>query len=179
MRVLWQPQDRTAMLQQRQQHDGGMLSLFLITLLLACSLHVDPFRSYSTMGITTRSTVSKEKPTRTTITPKQAQRSTHPPKLPRSDNFNSLLAEINRPTSRFDNALQASRPPTGRGSNKYDTLDDPCNLDPPTDKNNQMTQVTSPTGVDTLTLKATSPADNNDPANNEFQDQKTPSSKGV
>ncbi len=51
--------------------------------------------------------------------------------------------------------------------------------EPPTDKNNQITQVTSPTGVDTLTLRAPSPADNNDPANDESQDQQTPSSKGV
>jgi hypothetical protein len=42
-----------------------------------------------------------------------------------------------------------------------------------------MTQVTSPTRVDTLTLKATSLTNNNDPANNESQDQKTPSNKGV
>jgi hypothetical protein len=160
-------------------HDRRTLSLFLIILLLACSLHVNPFRSYSIMGITTRVTFSKEKPPRTTITPKQAQQSTRPPKFPRSDNINSFLAEINLPTSHFDNILKALRPPTGRGSDKDDTLDDRCNLVLPIDKNHQMTQVTSPTGVDTLTLRATSPAKNNDPANDESQDQQTPSSKRV
>jgi hypothetical protein len=66
-----------------------------------------------------------------------------PPKSPRSDNVNSLLAEINLPTSRFDNVLKALRPPTGRGSDKDDTLDGPCNLDPPTptNKNNQTTVI--------------------------------------
>jgi hypothetical protein len=110
------------------------------------------------MEITTRTTISKEKPTRTTITPKQAQQSTRLPKLPRSDNVNSILAEINLPTSRFDNVLEALRPSTGRGSNKDNTLDNQCDLEPPTDKNNQITQVTFPTEVDTLTLKGPFPS---------------------
>ncbi len=105
--------------------------------------------------------------------------SMHPPKSPCSDNVDSLLAEINLPISHFDNVLKGLRPPTERGSDNDDTLDNPCILEPPTDKNNQMTQVTSPTEVDTLTLGATSPAKNNDSANDESHDQQTPSSKGV
>ena len=131
------------------------------------------------MVITTRTTVSKEKPTKTKITPKQAQQSMRPPKLPCSDNINSLLAEINLPTSRFEINLKALCPPTGRDSNKDNTVDDPCDLNPPTDKNNQRTQVASLTEVDTLTLGANIPANNNDPANDQSQDQQTPSNKGV
>jgi hypothetical protein len=92
------------------------------------------------------------------------------PKVARSDNDKSILAEINLPTSWFDNILKALRPSTGRGSNKDDTFDNQCDLEPPTDKNNQITQVTSSTGVDTLSLEAPSPAANNNPANDESQD---------
>ncbi len=119
--------------------------------------------------------ISKEKPTRTTITPKQAQQSTCISKSPRSKNVNSLLAEINLPTSCFDNVLEALWPTTGSGSNRDDTK-----VEPPAYKDTQITQIASPTGVDIFTPRATSPVDNADSAaNKESQDQQIPSNTGV
>ncbi len=159
-------------------NDSRVLSSFLIILLLDPTLHVDPYWYFSTMGITTHAAISKEKPIRTTITPKQAQQSTCISKSPHSENINSLLAETNLPTSHFDNILKALCPTTGWCSNRDDTLGDPCDLEPPADKNTQITQIVSPTGVDTFTPGATSPVNNADPAaNKESQDQQTPSTE--
>jgi hypothetical protein len=133
-------------------HDSGLLSIFLITILLATSIHVNPLQYYSAMGVTMRAVTSKEKPTKTMITPKQAQQPARISKSPRSENINSLLAEINLPVSRFDNVLEALRPSTRRGSNNNDSLNNPCNLEPPTDKNNQIIKIASLTRVDTLPL---------------------------
>ncbi len=162
-------------------HTDREPSIFLIAILIVSLLYVDPFHHPSTMGITMRAVISKEMPTRTTITPKQAQRTMGISKSPRSDNVNLLLAEINLPTSCFDNVLEALRPTTGRGSNKQsDTLDDPCDLEPPADKYNQITPIASSTGVDTFTLRAPSPVDKADPtAKKDLQDQQTPSNWGV
>jgi hypothetical protein len=123
-----------------------LLSVFLIALLLATSIHVNPLQYYSAMGILTRAVISKEKPTRTPITPKQAQQPTWISKSPQSENVNSLLAGINLPASRFDNVLKALRPSTRRGSNNNNYLEDPCNLESPADKNNQIIKIASPTG---------------------------------
>ncbi len=128
----------------------------------------------------TRAAISKEKPTRTMITQKQAQQPTWISKSPRSENVNSLLAEINLPASHFDNVLEALRPSTRRGSNNNDSLDNPCGLEPPADKNNQIIKIASPTGVDILPLTVPSPANNAYPTGNEdSQDQQTPSNRGV
>jgi hypothetical protein len=164
-----------------KDHTDRVLSIFLIAILLVSLLFVDPFRYHSTMGITMRAAISKEEPTRTTITSKQVQRTTCLSKSPCSDNVNLLLAEINLPTSHFDNVLEAPRSTMEKGSDKQgNTLDNPCNLEPPADKDNQMTPIASPTGVDTFTLGAPFLVDNADPAaNKDLQDQQTPSTRGV
>jgi hypothetical protein len=98
-------------------------------------------------------------------------------KSPRSDNVNSLLAEINLPASRFDNALEALRPSTIRGSNNNNPLNNPRNLLSPTDKNNHITDISSPTVVDTLQAGILSPTNTANPFGN--KQQQTPSNKGV
>jgi hypothetical protein len=127
-----------------------MISLsFLITTLLSSS-SVNPHQYPSTMGIKMHATITKEKPTRTTITPKQARRITHLSKSPHSNDLNLLLAEVNLPTPRLDNVLEAFRPTTGQNSQKdNNNLDNPCNLAPPTEKTNcQIPLISSPTGID-------------------------------
>jgi hypothetical protein len=101
-------------------HHGSWLSVFLLIILLATSIHDNPHRQYSAMGIRMRATISKEKPTKTTITPKQVQQSLCNSKSPHLDNVNSLLVEINLPASCFNNALEALCPSTNRGSNNND-----------------------------------------------------------
>ncbi len=49
--------------------------------------------------------------------------------------------------SRFDNVLEALHPSTWQDSQIDDGLDDPCNLALPTDKNNLITPLTSPMGI--------------------------------
>jgi hypothetical protein len=93
------------------------------------------------------------------------------------DNVNSLLAEINLPASHFDNALEALRPSTIRGSNNNDPLNNPCNLVSPTDKNDHITDISFPTGVDTLQARILSPTNTANPSGN--KQQQTPSNKGV
>jgi hypothetical protein len=82
-----------------------------------------------------------------------------------------------------DNILEALRPTTGRGSNKQEnTLDDPCDLEPPADKDNQITPIASLTGVDTFTLRVPSPVNNADPTANkdlQLQNLQTPSNREV
>ncbi len=90
---------------------------FFITALLFHLTYVNPTPGLSTtMGITMRASISKDKPTSraiitTTATPKE-QRSKRLAKSPRSVNVNSLLAEINLPTNCLDNVLEALQPPT-------------------------------------------------------------------
>jgi hypothetical protein len=120
----------------------------LIATLLLSSSYVNPSQYPSTMGITTHTAISKEKPTRTTITPKQVQRCMRLSKSPLSDDVNSLLAKISLPTSCFDNVLEALCPTIGRDSQKDDNLDNPFNLELPVEKNNQVTPHASPMGVD-------------------------------
>jgi hypothetical protein len=153
---------------------------FLIATLLHSSSYVNSSRYPSTMGIAMPAAISKEKPTRTAITPKQAQRSTRLSKSPRSNNINSLLAEINLPMSRLNNILEALRPTTGRDSQKDNNLNDPCYLESPIEKNNQITTHASPTGVDTHTLGVPTPVNYAEPpANKSPQDQSTPPNSGV
>ncbi len=122
----------------------------MILLLIIASLtfiNVNLPQLCPTMGTTTRAMTAKKKPTRTAITPKPARRSTRPSQSPRSDKINSLLAEINLPTSRFNNVLEELHPSMRQDSQMDDDLDDPCNLTLPTDKTNQITPLASPTGV--------------------------------
>ncbi len=104
------------------------------------------------MGITARALISNEKPngrtekSKTTTTTKE-QRSTRHSKSPRSADVNSLLAEINLPRSQFENLLEALHPLTGSDSQKED-LNAPCDLTPPSEKNNQITPHASPTSLD-------------------------------
>jgi hypothetical protein len=93
------------------------------------------------------------------------------------DNVNSLLVEINLPASCFNNALEALHPLTIRGSNNNDPLNDPCDLVSPTDKNDHITNISSPTGVDTLQAGIFSPTNTANPSGN--KQQQTPSNKGV
>ncbi len=133
------------------------------------------------MGITTCALISKDKPTSraiitTAATPKE-QRSKQLAKSPCTAQVNSLLAEINLPSNRFDNVLEALRPltiPTGNG------LNNPCNLTPPTDKKMQVTQLGSPTGVDEQEIGFHTPVDNASPQANESPNtQTTPPSRSV
>jgi hypothetical protein len=99
-------------------------------------------------------------------------------KSPCSVNVNSLLAEINLPTDHFNNVLEALHPstnPTDNGPNN------PCDLTPPTNKNMQVTQLASPTGVDAMaTVGLNAPVDNKpSQANKSPQHQTTPPSRSV
>jgi hypothetical protein len=80
-----------------------------------------------------------------------------------------------------DNVLEALCLTAGRSTDKLgNTLDNLCILEPSADKDNQITPIASPTGVDTFTLGALSPVDNADPAaNKDLQDQQTPSNRGA
>jgi hypothetical protein len=93
-----------------------MISLFIVALpkhLVHINSTPGPF---STMGILTCASTSKDKPMSraiitTAATPTERQ-SKQLVKSPRTANVNSLLAEINLPTKRFDNVLKALRPST-------------------------------------------------------------------
>ncbi len=106
------------------------------------------------MAIATRSLINKEKPASRmliAIAPSpvehhQERRSDQLAKSPRATNVNSLLAEINRPSDRIKNVLQAlglSKDPAN-GVN-HSTPSDPTL---PTNKTNQVTPLASLTGVD-------------------------------
>jgi hypothetical protein len=163
-------------------HAVGVLSLFFVGLLYTL-IYVNPTpQLIATMGITTCALISKDKPTSraivtTAATPKEC-RSNQLAKSPRSVNINSLLAEINLPTNRFDNVLQALRLSTNPTDNNPNN---PCNLTLPTDKNMQVNQLASPTGMDVMaTVRFNTPVDNKSPqANKSPQHQTTPPSKSV
>jgi hypothetical protein len=156
--------------------------LFFIFASLCPLIYVNlPPRLLTTMGITTCTAIAKEKPTSkaittTAATPKEL-RSKRQYKSPRSVNINSLLAEINLPVTRFDNVLEALRP---LNSPTDDGLNNPCNLALLTDKNNLVTQLMSPMGVDTQAIGFPAPIDNVSPqANESLQDQTIPASRSV
>jgi hypothetical protein len=158
-----------------------MISLFIIALPKHL-VHVNPTpRPFSTMGITTRASTSKDKPTSraiitTAATPKQGQFE-QLAKSPCTATVNFRLAEINLPTNQFNNVLETLCPstsPTDAG------LNDPCNLMLPTDKNRQGTQLTSPMGVDVQEIEFHAPVNNASPqANKPPQNQTTSPSRSV
>ncbi len=79
--------------------------------------------------------------------------------------------------NQFDNILEALCPstsPTDGG------LNDPCDQTPPTDKNRQVTQLASPTGVGVQEIGFYTPIDNASPqANEPPQSQTTPPSRSM
>ncbi len=156
--------------------------LFFIFAFLCPLIYVKPSSQLlTTMGIRTCAAITKEKSTSRAITTTAATpkewRSERQSKSPHSVNVNSPLAEINLTVTRFDNVLEAlcpSNSPTDNG------LNNPCDLAPPTDKNNQVIQLTSPTGVDTQAIGFPTPDDNVSPqATKSSQDQTTPASRSV
>jgi hypothetical protein len=165
-------------------HAVGVLPMipFFITALLYHLVYVNPTPGLiTTMGITMRTLISKDKPTNraiitTAATPKE-QRSKRLAKSPRSVNVNSLLAEINLPMNHYNNVLEALRPPT---SPTDEGLSDPCDITLPTDKNWHVTQLLFPTGVDMKAIGFHAPVDNAPTQTNESpQDQTTPPSRSV
>jgi hypothetical protein len=138
--------------------------------------------SITTMGITMRTLISKEKPTSraiitTTATPKE-RRSVRLAKSPRTGNVNSLLAKINLPSNRFANILVTLCPTTSPSMD--DGLNDPCDLTPPTDKNMHEIQIALPTGVDKQEAGCHAPVHNaSPPANESTNTQTTPPSRSV
>jgi hypothetical protein len=131
-------------------------SLIFISLLLILNVS-SPYWSPPTMAITTRSTISKEKPISqalvvTTATPVKCYQDQCSGRLARSpwtSNVNNHLAEINRPITRLNNVLEALRPSrNSTPNNPNDNLDAPCNLTPQTNKSGRMTTLDLPTGVD-------------------------------
>ncbi len=134
------------------------------------------------MGITTRTLISKEKPTSraiitTTATPKE-QQSKQLAKSTCTGNVNSLLAEINLPLNQFANILETLRPTTSPSTD--DGLNDPCDLTPPTDKNMYKIQIALPTGVNKQEAGCHAPVNNaSPPANEATNTQTTPPSKSM
>jgi hypothetical protein len=141
-----------------------MISFFVIALLCS-SINVDPTpKTSTTMGITTRTTTVKDKPTgkaiiTTKATPKE-RRSERLAKSPCTVNVNSLIAEINLPTTRFDNVLEALRPMMAQDSQQDKGLNAPCNLAPPAEKTDQITPLASPMGVNQQPIMVDSTAMN-------------------
>jgi hypothetical protein len=94
-------------------------------------INVHTSQLHATMGIMMRNLATKDMPSKIpSITPKPMQRSTHSSKLPRSNNVNALLTEINLPTSRFENVLEALLPMTEETSTRTTARNNPCNLMP-------------------------------------------------
>jgi hypothetical protein len=115
--------------------------LFFIIALLCSFINVNPTPGTSTtMGITTCATTVKDKPTSkaittTAATPKE-RRSEQLAKSPHTININSLIAEINLPTTQSNNVLEALHPMTMQDSPQDEGFDVPCNLAPPAEKTN-------------------------------------------
>jgi hypothetical protein len=134
------------------------------------------------MGIMTHTSIAKEKPnsrtehSKTVTTPKE-WRSTWHSKSPRSADINSLLAEINLPTSWFENFLKALCPLMGSDSQKEDLVN-PCNLTPPSEKNNQITPHASPMSIDHHSFLVNGAA-KNPTTDGSPQDHATPPTRGV
>jgi hypothetical protein len=131
-------------------------TFILISLLLILNIS-SPHQSPPTMAITMRPTISKEKPisqalaaiAATPVERHQDRRSGRLARSPRTSKVNKHLAEINRPTIRLDNVLQAlqpSRSPTS--DNPIKSLNAPCDLSSPTDKSGRKTSLDLPTGGD-------------------------------
>jgi hypothetical protein len=148
-------------------HTAGVLLeiSFVIIVLIGHFVYVNTTPGpLTSMGITMRASTSKEKPTKraiiTTAATTKEHRSKWLAKSPRTINVNSLLAEINLPTNRFDNVLEALHPST-RTSPTDDSLK-------------------SPTGVDTLAIGINTLVDNKPPqANKSPQNQTTPPSRSM
>jgi hypothetical protein len=142
---------------------GVLLEIsFFIIVLIGHFIYVNPTpRPLTTMGITTRASTSKDKPTSraiiTTAAIPKEQRSKRLAKSPCTVDVNSLLAEINLPMNCFNNVLEALRPSTCPADNG---LNDLCNLTPPTDKKMQVTKLASLTGLDTPAIRLNTLADN-------------------
>jgi hypothetical protein len=113
------------------------LSCHLISLLPSL-LNVNSFRLYSTMGVKTRTSTTKEKPPKPTFTTKSLQPTCSSSKSPTATNDDSLLAKINLPQTQFEGVLTALSSP---GSNIVN-LDGPDNLLPlPLEMDTQNNQV--------------------------------------
>jgi hypothetical protein len=158
-----------------------MMMILLLIIAPFTFIDVDLPQLGSTMGTTMHAMIAKEKQTKTTIAPKPAQKSTPSSQSPRSDKVDPLLAKIILPTSKFDNILKALHPSTRQDSQMDDNLDDPCNLTLPTNKDNQITPLASPTGIDIQTLGSPTPVNNAvaPKANEPLQVQSKSPNKGV
>jgi hypothetical protein len=135
-------------------HTIGMLQMisFFVIARLCSSINVNPTPGTSTtMGITMRVTTVKDKPTGKAITTTAAtskeRRSKRLAKSPRTVNVNSLISEINLPTTQFDDVLEALRLMMMQDSPQDKGLNAPCNLAPPAEKADQIASFASPTGI--------------------------------
>jgi hypothetical protein len=147
-------------------HAVGVLPMipFFIFALLYHLVYVNPTPGLiTTMGITMRALISKDKPTSraiitTAATPKE-QRSMRLAKSHRTINVNPLNAEINLPGARFDNVLEALHPTTTCNITQEDELDDPCGLALPLEKTNQITPLAFPMDANQRPIKASNIAE--------------------
>jgi hypothetical protein len=163
-------------------------SFFFISLIIILNVS-SSYQPLSTMAITTRSTITKEKPISralivTATTPfkrHQKRRSERLARSPQTSNVNNHLAKINRPSTRLDNVLKPLCPQKSKTTNDpNDTLNAPRELMPPTDRSGRMTPVDSPTGVDVLDGAPQAIANNVSPQTNEATDtQSTPPSRSI
>jgi hypothetical protein len=139
------------------------------------------------MAITTHSSQTKEKPISRALAAialspverHQKRRSTRLSKSPRTTNINPLIAELNQPGARFDNVLEALRPATITTNEKThdNDLSNPCDLDPPTDKANQVTPLASPTCVDLQSSNEPTPTTNKNITTSNIGDGNSPQAR--
>jgi hypothetical protein len=139
-------------------------SLFFVSLLIAI-ISANPAPQHPpTMAIAMRSSQPKEMPASralVTIAPSpmerhQGQRSNYLAKSPRNGNVNPLVAKLNLPGTQYNNVMEALCPAAMSTNNKPldDNFNDPCNLVPPSkrakdsDKANEVTPLSSLTGID-------------------------------
>jgi hypothetical protein len=141
-----------------------MSPLFFFSLLIAIISAKHSPRHSPTMAIATRSSQPKEKPVGralVAIAPSpverhQGRRSDRLAKSPRNGNVNPLIAELNLPGAQYNNVMEALCPAATLTNNKPldDNFNDPCDLVPPSerakdsDKANEVTPLSSPTGID-------------------------------
>jgi hypothetical protein len=91
----------------------------------------------------------------------------HPNKSPKSVNINAIITDPNLPQTRFETILMALGPAAEGGNetekNTQDNdLDNPHTMEPPTEKANHVTPLSSPTGVDHQPNKEDSTTTKND-----------------
>jgi hypothetical protein len=139
------------------------------------------------MAITTCSNTTKEKPaSRATVVTAanpidrhQEQRAKRLARSPLISNVNKHLADINRPATHLNSALevlQINRNPTDSSN----VLDAPCDLAPPTKKTYQITPPDLPTGVDIQDKDPQASVNNVSPQeSNASATQPTPPSRSV